>query len=105
MCTELYIRFHALIRKELRVFSDELLVNNTIRMSADGLGITMDLPARGRGTGRLPPAQIFIEIWGTLTFSADIYRGNPRVGLSLVLVPSYRRTPRALTKHFKVAIY
>jgi hypothetical protein len=42
-----------------------------------------------RGTGRLPPAQIFIEIWGTLTFSPDSYRGNPRVGLSFVLVPCY----------------
>ncbi len=71
------------------MFSDELLANNTIRMTADGLWTTMDLPARGRGTGRLLPAQIFIEIWGTLTYSADIYSGNPRVGLSLVLVPCY----------------
>ncbi len=38
--------FHALIRKGLRVFSDELLVNNTIRIAVDELWTTMDLPAR-----------------------------------------------------------
>ncbi len=92
-CVLNFVRFHALIRRGLGVFLDELLVNNTIRMTPDGLWTTMDLPARGRGTGRLPPAQIFNEIWGTLTFSPDIYRGNPRVGLSLVLVRCYRRTP------------